>query len=95
MIVLNVMYTMKAGVPASDFVRDLEDNGLAPFCRNEKGNYSYHYYYPADGSNTLLLLEKWEDQACLDAHMKTENFVRIGQTKKKYVESTDIQKFII
>ncbi len=95
MIVLNVMYTMKEGVQPSDFLKALEDTGLAPYCRHEKGNICYDYFYPADGSSRLLLLEKWENAESLDAHAKTENFKKIGQAKEKYVENTDIMKFVV
>ena len=94
MIVLNVTYTMKEGVEATDFVAALEGRGLAPYCRKEKGNQSYRYFFPADGKEQVFLLEKWEDEDCLNAHMKTENFAKIGQTKGDFVETTDLQKYM-
>ncbi len=93
MIVLNVTYTMKEGKMAADFLNELESTGLAPFCRQEKGNYCYRYFCPADGENILFLLERWEDEDCLTAHTKTENFAKIGQVKENYVEHVDIQKY--
>ena len=93
MIVLNVTYELKENVSPADFVIELEENGLAPYCRQEKGNICYSYFYPADGSSQVLLLEKWEDEESLTAHAQTENFARIGQVKNQYVESTDIQKY--
>ena len=93
MIILNVTYQMKQGISPADFVNALEESGLAPFCRQEKGNYSYRYFYPADGGDQVLLLEKWENEECLTAHTKTENFAKIGQVKNQYVESTDIRKY--
>ena len=94
MITLNVTYTMKDGCEATAFLNELESSGLARYCRQEKGNHSYRYFLPADGENKLFLLEKWEDEECLNAHMQTDNFRNIGQVKGKYVESTDIQKFL-
>ena len=38
MIVLNVTYELKENVSPADFVNALEENGLAPYCRQEKGN---------------------------------------------------------
>ena len=93
MIVLNVTYTMKENVSPADFVNALEENGLSPYCRREKGNICYSYFYPADGGSQVLLLEKWEDEESLTAHAQTENFARIGQIKNQYVEATDIKKY--
>lgn len=93
MIVLNVTYQMKKGISPSDFVNALENDGLAPYCRQEKGNHSYRYFYPADGGSQVLLLEKWEDEESLTAHTKTENFVKISQLKEQYVETTEIRKY--
>ena len=93
MIILNVTYQMKQGISPADFVNALEEGGLAPFCRQEKGNYSYRYFYPADGGDQVLLLEKWENEECLTAHTKTVNFAKIGHVKNQYVESTDIRKY--
>ena len=93
MIVLNVTYTMKDGVKPQDFVSALESKGLAPYCRQEKGNICYDYFYPADGSDTLLLLEKWADAGSLTAHSQTENFKQIGLLKDDFVKHTDIMKF--
>ena len=93
MIVLNVMYTLKEGIKGSDFVRALEDQGLAPYVRKEKGNICYDYFYPADGSPVVLLLERWEDAESLKAHSENENFRKIGLLKDDYVKDTEIKKF--
>ncbi len=95
MIVVNVLYTMKEGVAAADFLNELESTGLAPYCRTEKGNICYSYFFPTDGSNTMFLLENWEDEESLAAHMATENFKKIGQAKEDYVESVQIRKFTV
>lgn len=93
MIVLNVTYELKENVSPADFVNALEENGLAPYCRQEKGNICYSYFYPADGSSQVLLLEKWEDEESLTAHAQTENFARIGRIKNQYVLNTEIHKY--
>lgn len=91
MIVINVTYKMKEGVLPSDFVNALEEKGLAPYCRQEKGNICYSYFYPADGSDIVFLLEKWEDMESVTVHSKTENYAKIGQVKAQYVENTDVR----
>lgn len=93
MIVLNVTYTMQDGKKAEDFLKELENQGLAPYCRSEPGNICYRYFFPADGENLLFLLEKWTDESALASHGKTENFARIGELKTIFVESTEVRKF--
>ena len=92
MIILNVTYQMKQGISPADFVNALEESGLAPFCRQEKGNHSYRYFYPADGESQVLLLEKWDDEAALNVHMETENFAAISQVTERYAEDMELNK---
>lgn len=91
MIIVSVTYTMKQGRQASDFLRELEDSGFAPYCRTENGNSLYQYYCPADGSNRLYLLEKWKDEGCLKTHMATENFAKISRLTDVYAENMDMR----
>ncbi len=95
MVVLNVMYTMKEGKRAEDFLDKLENLGLAPYCRKERGNICYRYFLPADEENQLFLLEKWENKEALTAHGRTDNFARIGEIKSDFVESVEVQKFTV
>ena len=55
-------------------------------------NYA-NYYYPADGSNELLLVEKWRDADALQEHGQQAHFKRLGQLKSDYVLETLIEKY--
>ena len=90
MIIVNVTYTMKEGVRAADFLHELENTGLAPYCRTERGNHAYQYHCADD--RHLYLLEKWDDEECLAAHMATENFARISRLTEQYAADMDLRK---
>jgi Uncharacterized conserved protein len=42
--------------------------------RLESGCISYNLYNETENNNTLLMLEKWENQDVLNLHMQTEHF---------------------
>ena len=94
MIVLNVTYKCKPGMNKA-FLAKLNEEGLAAACRAEDGNIKYHYYLPTDGSDELLLVEKWRDKAALKAHAAQPHFARIGEVKAAYVDDTVIEKFVV
>ncbi|TBU86254.1 putative quinol monooxygenase [Phytopseudomonas dryadis] len=54
-----------------DFVAVLDTNVRSS--RQEPGNVSFEVFRPEDGSPTLLLFERWKDQAAIDTHMQQPN----------------------
>ena len=62
--------------------------------RIEKGNISYSLYELADDPNVVTMLEEWESKEALDAHMKSEHFMRIiPQTGKFLAEPATIEVY--
>ena len=92
MIVLNVTYKCKPGM-REEFLKAIRAEGLDAACRAEVGNLKYDYYFPADGSDELLLVEKWRDAEALALHGKEPHFARIGALKPQYVTDTLIERF--
>ena len=92
MIVLNVTYKCKPDMRDA-FLERIMAEGIDAACRAEEGNIKYDYYYAADDSDDLLLVEKWRDDAALKAHGKTEHFARLGTFKPEYVDDTSIEKY--
>ena len=92
MIVLNVTYRCKPGM-REEFLKAIRAEGLDAACRAEAGNLKYDYYLPADGSDELLLVEKWRDAEALALHGKEPHFARIGALKPQYVTDTLIERF--
>lgn len=95
MIVLNVTYKCSPEKRAA-FLEKLNEEGLAAACRAEAGNIKYDYYLPADGSDELLLVEKWQNAEALKAHAAEPHFARIGEVKNAIGGiDTVIEKFFV
>ena len=92
MIVLNVTYRCKPDM-REDFLERIIAEGIDKASRMEEGNIKYDYYIPYDGSDDLLLIEKWRDEAALTAHAATEHFGRLKELKPIYVKDTVIERF--
>lgn len=45
--------------------------------QKEEGCISYHLFRDVNDNSILTMIEEWESQAALNAHMKTEHFTRI------------------
>lgn len=93
MIILKVTYEMKPETTAQAFYEALCKAAIPQTCQNEAGNHHYHYYYPADGSHTLMLLEIWQDEASLKAHQQTAHFKQITPIKDQYVQATRFTRY--
>ncbi len=92
MIVLNVTYRCKPDMRDA-FLERIMAEGIDEACRAEKGNLNFDYYYPADGGDELLLVEKWQDAAVLKSHGETPHFARLGAIKPDYVIDTVVERF--
>ena len=71
MLVINIYYKGKNG-SAKKFAEEMTESGIVEQVRNEKGNLGYSYFFPKDDNETVLLIDKWEDENALDRHHKTE-----------------------
>ena len=60
-ITINLYYTGKNG-NAKAFAEEMEKSGIANRIRAEKGNLRYEYFLPFDNSETVLLIDSWENQ---------------------------------
>lgn len=92
MIVLNVTYKCKPDM-RQRFLEAIINEGLDKASRAEEGNFKYDYYIPTDGSEDLLLVEKWQDEEVLAVHGKQPHFARLGELKTEFVNDTIIEKY--
>lgn len=69
---------------ARSFAAEMEDSGIAEEIRREKGNQQYEYFFPMTDPETVLLIDRWEDQAALDAHHQTEMMRKIAALRERY-----------
>lgn len=92
MIVLNVTYKCKPDM-REEFLEAILREGIDEASRAEAGNLKYDYYLPFDDNGDLLLVEKWRDDAVLEAHGKTPHLLRLCDLKAEYVTETVIERF--
>ena len=94
MIVLNVSYKCRPGM-RDEFLKKIRREGIDAASRAEAGNLKYDYYFPADGGDELLLVEKWRDADALAEHGRQPHFAKLGALKAEYVADTVIEKFAV
>ena len=92
MIVLNVTYKCKPDMK-EEFLEMIITEGIDTASRAEAGNIMYDYYLPADGSDKLLLVEKWKDADAIAEHGKLPHYARLKALKADYVIDTIIERF--
>ena len=82
-ITVNIYYT-GVGDSARRFAEEMLASGIVDRVRAEEGNERYEYFYPASDPSTVLLIDRWRDQAAIDAHHKSEMMTEIAELRKKY-----------
>ncbi len=89
MLLLNVTYTMKPGMRET-FLQNVQAQGILDAVRHEEGCLQYDYYLPVEASDTLLLVERWRDQAAQQVHLTTPHMAQLGKIKEQCVLHTQI-----
>ena len=89
-IIVNIYYSSQNG-NAKKFVEEMISRGIVDQIRKEDGNEQYEYFYPMDDSETILLIDRWKDQAALDQHHQSEMMKEIAALRKNIIY---IWKFI-
>ena len=84
-ITINLYYTGSNG-NARKFAEEMVASGLVEAVRAEEGNERYEYFFPMEDQETVLLIDRWRDQAVLDFHHKSPIFTKCS-TKSFGVKS--------
>ena len=100
-ITVNLRYTGKKGA-AQSFAREMISSGTVEKIRAEKGNLRYEYYLPFgeerascdDNSETILLIDSWENQEALNQHHASPMIKTIAELREKYDLHMTIESFI-
>ena len=82
-LIVNIYYTGKNG-SAKQFAEEMVRSGIVDRIRAEEGNERYEYFFPMDDTETVMLIDKWRDQAALDTHHKTPMMQEIATLREKY-----------
>ncbi len=96
-ITVNLRYTGKNGA-AKAFAREMISSGTVEKIRSEKGNLRYEYYLPfgeaADGEDTILLIDSWENQEAIDLHHASPMMKTIADLREKYDLHMTIERYV-
>ncbi len=92
-LTINIYYTGVNG-SAKKFASEMVSSGLVERIRNEEGNLKYEYFFPMDDPETVLLIDRWENQEALDQHHKTEMMEEIAELRKKYNLHMRVEQFV-
>ena len=92
-ITVNLYYTGRGG-SALAFAREMERSGTAAKIRAEAGNERYEYFASLSDPETVLLIDRWADQAALDAHHASPMMQTIAALREKYDLHMRVERFI-
>ena len=72
----------------------MEQSGTTQKIRAEQGNLRYEYFVPMNDSETVLLIDSWEDQEAIDRHHRTPMMNTIAQLREKYDLHMRVEKYV-
>lgn len=91
-ITVNLYYTGKDG-NARRFAEEMVAGGIVAQVRAEEGNERYEYFFPMDDPETVLLIDRWRDQAALDFHHKSPMMAEIARLRDKYKLRLRVERY--
>lgn len=92
-LTINIYYKGKNG-KARMFAEEMVSTGLVDRVRAEKGNEKYEYFFPMDDPETVLLIDRWNDQEALDMHHKSPMMKEISELRSKYDLHMRVEQFL-
>lgn len=90
---VNLYYTGSNG-SARKFSEEMMDSGIVDAVRAEEGNERYEYFFPMEDPETVLLIDRWRDQAALDFHHKSPMMSQIAALREKYGLRLRVERYI-
>lgn len=92
-ITINIYYTGKNG-DAVKFAEEMISSGVVSAIRAEKGNLKYEYFIPMKESETILLIDSWENQTALDNHHASPMMQKIITLREKYNLTMKVERYV-
>ena len=92
-LTVNLYYTGANG-SARRFAAEMVASGVVAAVRAEAGNERYEYFFPLEDPETVLLIDRWRDQAALDAHHKSPMMAQIAALREKYGLRLRVERFV-
>ncbi len=91
-LTINIYYTGENG-SARKFADEMITKGIVDRIRKEEENLKYEYFFPIDDPETVLLIDKWQNEEALDIHHKSEMMKEIAELRKKYNLKMRVEKY--
>lgn len=91
-ITINILYTGQNG-SARKFVEEMVASGVVEAVRAEAGNERYEYYFPMDDPESVLLIDRWQNQQALDIHHKSDMMKKIAELRQKYNLKMKVERY--
>ena len=92
-ITVNIYYSGTNG-NARKFAEEMVATGIVAEVRAEEGNLRYEYFFPMEDPETVLLIDKWADQAALDIHHKSPMMGKIAALRDKYKLRLRVERYM-
>ncbi len=92
-ITVNIYYSGTNG-NARKFAEEMLSGGTVAQIRAEAGNLRYEYFIPLADSDTVLLIDSWENQAAIDAHHASPMMAKISELREKYGLSMRVERYL-
>ena len=73
---------------------EMVKRGTVDAIRNECGNIRYDYFLPMDDTQTVLLIDSWENQEAIDVHHKSPMMRKIMELREKYNLHMRVERYI-
>ena len=89
---VNIYYTGKNG-SAKAFAREMTESGIVERVRAEAGNERYEYFISMNDPETILLIDRWRDEAALDIHHKSPMMAEIAALREKHGLKMKVERF--
>ncbi|WP_122646592.1 antibiotic biosynthesis monooxygenase family protein [Enterococcus mediterraneensis] len=91
-ITVNILYTGTDG-NARKFAEEMMERKIVEGVRTQPGNESYAYFFPAEDPESVLLIDRWENEEAIDRHHKSEWMPQIAALREKYRLRMKVERF--
>lgn len=92
-ITINIYYSGTNG-NTRKFAEEMISSGVVDEIRAEEGNLKYEYFFPMNNSESVLLIDSWENQEALDKHHASPMMQSIIELREKYKLSMKVERYI-
>ncbi len=92
-ITIHIYYTGEKD-NARLFAQEMLASGTVDAIRKEPGNLQYEYFLPIDSTDTVLLVDRWQDQHALDIHHDSPMMSKILELREKYGLHMRVERYL-